>query len=108
MMPQRAVPEIRRDLFAGIEPAMDRQIIFDRPAPFLHGRQRMVIRMCHRLLPQNTCWVYSEVSIRSLKLSVTVRSPTSKRKSPYALVDFPSAIGLLEEIVDQPLDRILD
>lgn len=81
MVPQRAVPKIRDDCFAGIEPAMDRQTGIDLPALFSHQRQRMMIRMRHRS-PQNTCWVYSEISIRSLKLSVTVRSATSKTKSP--------------------------
>ena len=66
MVAERAVPEIRDDRFAGVEPAMERQLIVDRSTPFPHRGQRMMIRMCHRSLPQNTCWVYSEVSIRSL------------------------------------------
>src|SRR6516162_2740622 len=82
VMAERAVPEIRCDLLPGIEPAMDRQIVVDCTAPLLHRGERMMIWMCHCFLLQNTCWVYSEVSIRSLKLSLIVRSATSKRKSP--------------------------
>src|SRR6516164_5450380 len=79
---KRAVPEVRRDLLAGIEPVMDRQIVAGRPTPLLHGGERIMIGMRHCFLLQNTCWVYSEVSMRSLKLSVIDRSTTSKRKSP--------------------------
>src|SRR5690606_13071111 len=50
MMPEGAMPEVSGDLLAGIEPAMDRQIILDRPAPLADGRQRMVIGMRHRCL----------------------------------------------------------
>jgi len=55
--------------------------------------------------PQNTCWVYSEV--RSVvELSVTVRSPTSKRNRRMRLVDFhPHSCW---RRCRPALDRILD
>ena len=48
MVAQRAVPKVGRDLLAGVEPGMDRHVVVDRAAPFLHRRQGVVIGMSHR------------------------------------------------------------
>ena len=48
MVAERPVPEIGRDLLAGIEPRVQRQVAVDRAAPFLHRGEGVVIGMCHR------------------------------------------------------------
>jgi len=50
-MPQGPVTEVGDDPLRMIEPVMDRLIIGDRAAPFLHAGQRVMVRMCHDLLP---------------------------------------------------------
>ena len=42
------MPEVRQNELRGIEEFVTGEIVVDRPAPFFHRGQGVVIRMCHR------------------------------------------------------------
>lgn len=48
MMAQRPMPKINQDQFRAVEELVEMNGIFNRPTPFLHRGQGMMIRMCHR------------------------------------------------------------
>src|SRR5882724_5579398 len=61
-----------------VEPAVQRQVVKGRAAPFPDRGKAVMVRMCHWSLPQNcSVWVRKSVK-RSLCWSVIVRSGTEK------------------------------
>src|SRR6516162_709289 len=82
VVPERPVPEIRRDALRLVKPCMERQIVGDVAAPFFHGGEGMMIGMRHGCLPQNSSMLQVTSVKRSLCSSVIVRPPTSKTKVP--------------------------
>ncbi len=55
VMAKSPVPEIGGDRFRFIEPLVKREIVLRRAALFLGRRQRVMIAMSHRGLPQKMC-----------------------------------------------------
>ena len=106
---ERAVPEIRGDRLAGIEPAMDRQVIFDRARPISSRRRANGDTDVPSLPPsEHMLGVFGGFDpLIEVERDRPV-ADVEEKIAVGALVDLPSAIGLLEEIVDQLLDRILD
>jgi hypothetical protein len=56
------MPEIARYGFGLVEPAMERQVIGNLAAPFIHGGKGVMVGMRHDRLAQNS-WVKVWVSV---------------------------------------------
>ena len=106
MVAERPVPKVRSYRFRGVEPGMYRHEIVDRAAPFLHRRQGVVIRVCHRR-PSEIMGVEFGRGETLVELEVDAAGRGVEAElAPGAVVVLPAAMGVGKEVVGQLLDDI--